>query len=115
MSTMSYGRSESYLGMSKFVCHCGEFSDLWRSGTAENPGRLFVKCGLEKVCSYIHQLIVCSVRRALLAGGHELTFLVSFVEMQVLEVGGRALLLECREEEYNCTRHSEQAQSCFSL
>jgi hypothetical protein len=42
-------RSTAYLGFSKFPCYCDEPADLWRSGTSENPGRLFLKCGMEKV------------------------------------------------------------------
>jgi hypothetical protein len=49
MSSSRVGNSGGYMGMSKFTCYCGENADLWRSGTKENPGRLFVKCGLEKV------------------------------------------------------------------
>jgi hypothetical protein len=52
MSSMSghvSDRSTAYLGFSKFPCYCDEPADLWRSGTSENPGRLFLKCGMEKV------------------------------------------------------------------
>lgn len=49
MSKTCYDRSSAYVGYSKFPCFCGEAADLWQSGTTENPGRLFVKCGCEKV------------------------------------------------------------------
>jgi hypothetical protein len=49
MSGNASESSSAYLGISKFACYCGESADLWRSGTAENPGWLFLKCGMEKV------------------------------------------------------------------
>ncbi|KAK1551463.1 hypothetical protein QYE76_071947 [Lolium multiflorum] len=52
VSKMIYDSSGGYVGTSKFPCFCGESADLWRSGTDENPGRLFVKCGMDKRCKY---------------------------------------------------------------
>lgn len=52
MSANVSDRITSYLGFSKFTCYCDEPADLLRSGTSENPGRLFLKCGMEKRCKY---------------------------------------------------------------
>ncbi|KAM0878947.1 hypothetical protein ACQ4PT_034582 [Festuca glaucescens] len=52
MSASASESSTAYLCFSKFPCYCGESADLWRSGTSENPGRLFLKCGMEKRCKY---------------------------------------------------------------
>ncbi|KAM0894146.1 hypothetical protein ACQ4PT_024649 [Festuca glaucescens] len=52
VSKMAYESSVNYLDTSKYLCHCNEPSDIWRSGTESNLGRLFVKCGLTKRCKF---------------------------------------------------------------
>jgi hypothetical protein len=53
---MKYAASGSYVGVSKYPCYCGELGDLWRSGTIYKPGRLFVRCGTEKVLKLLFDL-----------------------------------------------------------
>jgi hypothetical protein len=79
--------------MSKFSCHCGELADLWRSRTTDNPGRLFIKCGMAKVRSFVLAVqffvLVFFVWTLVFLDARLNLFLVLTVEMQVLEVGGR--------------------------
>jgi hypothetical protein len=49
VSKMVYESNGGYLGNSKYLCHCNQPADLWKSGTEANPGRIFIKCGMVKV------------------------------------------------------------------